>query len=228
MKKQMKKLASLCLAAVLALGSVSTVYADETSEYGWVQAPLTLFDNSILPWEEDRGPNGELWSYLVIVDGADTVTFDNVGNMGLAFGATNKGFTFPELSLDKLRSFEGVHWLDNEELYSAKFMSIFDNDIFNAVKSYSIFVTKLPEGLTASDMEEYSKYVIDANVAEKGEWFQDEHGWSIKYKDGSVLCNGWWQSPTSGLWYFMNDDGYMVTNTVIDGYTINADGVWVQ
>lgn len=225
MKKQMKKLASLCLAVVLALCSVSTVYADETSEYGLVQAPITLFDNSILPWEEDRGPDGELWSYLVIVDGTDTVTMDDVGNMGLCFGATNKNFTFPELSLEQLRSFEGQF---NDVLYSAKLMSIFDNNIFNATKSYSVFVTKLPDGLTASDMEEYAKYVIDANVPEKGEWYQDEHGWSIKYKDGSVLCNGWWQSPTSGLWYYMNDDGYMVTNTVIDGYTINADGVWVQ
>lgn len=59
-----------------------------------------------------------------------------------------------------------------------------------------------------------------------GEWRSDANGWWIAYPDGSYLTNGWYQSPTSGLWYYMGADGYMLTNaTTPDGYYVNADGV---
>lgn len=66
------------------------------------------------------------------------------------------------------------------------------------------------------------------SIEDYGDWAYDENGWWIQFKDGSYLTNAWWQSPDSKLWYYMGSDGYMVTNTMIDGYTINADGVWVQ
>lgn len=83
-------------------------------------------------------------------------------------------------------------------------------------------------------------------------WAQDAHGWWIQYSDGTYMVNDWYQSPASGLWYYMGADGYMLenawhqspvsglwyylgadgamlTNTITpDGYTVNADGVWVQ
>ena len=60
-------------------------------------------------------------------------------------------------------------------------------------------------------------------------WKQDTKGWWVERSDGSYLVNEWYQSPDSGLWYYMGADGYMLTNTTTpDGYTVNADGVWVQ
>lgn len=60
-------------------------------------------------------------------------------------------------------------------------------------------------------------------------WKQDAKGWWIENPDGTYLTNQWYQSPTSSLWYYMGADGYMLTNTTTpDGYTVNADGVWVQ
>jgi len=60
-------------------------------------------------------------------------------------------------------------------------------------------------------------------------WAQDAHGWWIQYNDGTYLTNAWYQSPDSGLWYYMGADGYMLTNiTTPDGYYVNADGVWVD
>lgn len=104
-----------------------------------------------------------------------------------------------------------------------------------------IHICKLPEGKTAADMGEFAEYVVYADGAstsdtsntttstqDTGDWASNETGWWIQFKDGSYLTNSWWQSPYSGLWYYMGADGYMVTNTTIDGYTINADGVWVQ
>lgn len=62
-----------------------------------------------------------------------------------------------------------------------------------------------------------------------GKWANDSKGWWIQNADGTYLTNAWYQSPESGLWYYMGANGYMLTNTTTpDGYTVNADGVWVQ
>ena len=37
---------------------------------------------------------------------------------------------------------------------------------------------------------------------------------------------GWKQ--IDGKWYYFDENGRMLTNTVVNGYKINADGVWVQ
>lgn len=61
------------------------------------------------------------------------------------------------------------------------------------------------------------------------EWKQDDKGWWIQNDDGSYLANQWYQSPTSGLWYYMGANGYMLTDsTTPDGYYVNADGVYVE
>ncbi len=68
--------------------------------------------------------------------------------------------------------------------------------------------------------------VITASAAT---WKQDSIGWWVENEDGSYLKNQWYQSPESGLWYYMGTDGYMLTNTTTpDGYLVNADGVWNQ
>ena len=69
-------------------------------------------------------------------------------------------------------------------------------------------------------------FVMTASAAA---WKQDAKGWWVENEDGSYLKNQWYQSPESGLWYYMGKDGYMLTNTVTpDQYFVNADGVWVQ
>lgn len=58
-------------------------------------------------------------------------------------------------------------------------------------------------------------------------WKSDAKGWRLENADGTYLTNQWYQF--NGLWYYMGADGYMLTNTTTpDGYTVNADGVWVQ
>lgn len=60
-------------------------------------------------------------------------------------------------------------------------------------------------------------------------WKNNETGWWVQCSDGTYLVNRWYQSPASGLWYYMGADGYMLTNTTTpDGYYVNGDGVWIQ
>lgn len=70
---------------------------------------------------------------------------------------------------------------------------------------------------------------VTATVAGTPAWKQDAIGWRVENSDGSYLINSWYQSPDSGLWYYLGEDGYMLTNrNTPDGYFINADGVWIQ
>lgn len=59
------------------------------------------------------------------------------------------------------------------------------------------------------------------------EWKQDAKGWRVQRPDGSYLQGEWYLY--NNQWYYLGADGYMLTNaTTPDGYTVNADGVWVQ
>lgn len=59
-------------------------------------------------------------------------------------------------------------------------------------------------------------------------WASNETGWWVQCSNGSFLTNQWYQSPTSGLWYYLGADGYMLTDTKTpDGYYVNADGIWI-
>ena len=58
-------------------------------------------------------------------------------------------------------------------------------------------------------------------------WVSDARGWRVQNADGTYLTNQWHQSDS--LWYYLGADGYMLASTTTpDGYTVNADGVWVQ
>ena len=85
-----------------------------------------------------------------------------------------------------------------------------------------------------------------------GAWLRDANGWWYCNADRSYTTNnwqqidgywyyfngygymvtGWFQSPASGLWYYLSEDqatlGRMVTNQYVGGYYVNGDGVWVQ
>lgn len=57
------------------------------------------------------------------------------------------------------------------------------------------------------------------------------NGWSTlngkqMYFDGGIRKIGWFKYNNN--WYYLNNSGEMQTNTIIDGYTINSEGVWVQ
>ena len=85
---------------------------------------------------------------------------------------------------------------------------------------------KVVTGILAASMVLSS---VGVSYASDSYWRQDGKGWWLERIDGSYLTNQWYQSPASGLWYYMGADGYMlISTTTPDGYTVNADGVWVQ
>ncbi len=62
------------------------------------------------------------------------------------------------------------------------------------------------------------------SVGVNAKWKQDSNGWWNT--EGSSWSVGW--KEIDGKWYYFRQDGYMVHDTVIDGYELGSDGAWVQ
>lgn len=59
-------------------------------------------------------------------------------------------------------------------------------------------------------------------IVAHAEWKSNSTGWW--YAEGSSWANGWRQ--IDGNWYYFYSDGYMATDTTIDGYYLNSNGAW--
>lgn len=86
----------------------------------------------------------------------------------------------------------------------------------------------------------------EVEVIPEGTWIQDDTGWWYQIYDGSYptscwrliadkwyafdergyMRTGWFQEGEA--WYYLNGDGSMAADTVIDGYTIDENGRWQQ
>lgn len=62
-------------------------------------------------------------------------------------------------------------------------------------------------------------------IGASAEWKQDSNGW------WNTEGSSWWSvgwKEIDGKWYYFGQDGYMAHDTIIDGYSIGSDGVWIQ
>ncbi len=60
-------------------------------------------------------------------------------------------------------------------------------------------------------------------------WEQSEAGWTYKDDNSNTYVVSKWIESASeaGLWYYLNNDGVMATDTVIDNvYYVNEAGEW--
>ncbi|EHI97642.1 cell wall binding repeat-containing protein [Clostridium sp. DL-VIII] len=61
-------------------------------------------------------------------------------------------------------------------------------------------------------------------IAAHAEWKSNSAGWW--YTEGSSWATGW--RNIDGNWYYFYSDGYMASDTTIDGYYVNSNGVWIS
>ncbi len=55
-------------------------------------------------------------------------------------------------------------------------------------------------------------------------WVQTSNGWVYYREDGSQVWSGWFTDPADGSIYYIDPDGYMMTETRVSGYWLGADG----
>ena len=57
-------------------------------------------------------------------------------------------------------------------------------------------------------------------------WKQIGGVWYYMDADGAMATG--WRQTAPGQWYYLNANGAMAASTVIDGYTLDASGLWVS
>lgn len=211
MKKQLKRLVTIGMVACLSVASSMMAFAGQTPALSFFgQQPVAESDSDYMT------------SYKIVVVGKNTISRNDIQVVD------SNGWN--------------VSVLDNMQDTSLSTIAIDDsymiqlsNDTTDQMQQYWIYC--LGDGETVESLGDNAKYVIYANgsttstqsTEKTATWASDSKGWWIQYSDGTYLTNGWYQSPVSGLYYYMGVDGYMLTNTTTpDGYYVNADGVWVQ
>jgi len=55
-------------------------------------------------------------------------------------------------------------------------------------------------------------------------WVQDGNGWGYQYDDGSWARIGWFTDPETGYEYYLDPDGYMMSDTRVEGFRLGPDG----
>ncbi|MVX62885.1 hypothetical protein GKZ28_04100 [Clostridium chromiireducens] len=73
----------------------------------------------------------------------------------------------------------------------------------------------------------YSKYYYfqqDANMATG--WISYNGKWYYLDNSGAMVTG--WFKDMNGNWYYLNSSGDMAENTVINGYKINSNGIWIK
>ena len=65
-----------------------------------------------------------------------------------------------------------------------------------------------------------------------GQWVTDHTGYGdqIKYvnDDGSIPAAGWFTDPETQLVYHLDPDGYRMTDTTVEGYKLDSNGVCLE
>ena len=64
-----------------------------------------------------------------------------------------------------------------------------------------------------------------ANPTQPVGWVKADNVWRY-YNTDRTMKTGWFND--NGTWYYLNADGSMASNTVIDGYTLDASGAWIN
>ena len=69
---------------------------------------------------------------------------------------------------------------------------------------------------------------FDTNGKPVTKWVAAGKDWYF-VKDGKMLRNAWVaQDATGAKWYYVDNAGKMVSNTTIDGFVIDANGIWTK
>lgn len=69
-------------------------------------------------------------------------------------------------------------------------------------------------------------YYMDQDGVMLTGWQKVNGVWYYLNEDGSMAVG--WKQTAPRQWYFLNSDGSMAANTVVDGYQLDASGLWVE
>ena len=179
----------------------------------WVNSDGTCYRG----WKQDNGK----WYYLDVdmcsdgtynIDGVD-YTFDASGAWVEDASASATGWVLYENGRWAYKFSDGS-WAYGWQQIDGKWY-YFDADGWMLADTY----------VDGYYLDASGAWVEDAGASSTG-WIQYEDGrWAYKFSDGS-WAYGW--QLIDGTWYYFDADGWMLADTYVDGYYLNASGAWVE
>ena len=171
--------------------------------------------------------------YDVLVEGVDELA-DLIKAATTDIEGVKLGSTFTTSDAEKImaakRAFDDL--MDkNGPYYSAMSSKERRAVAANEELIYTLYAKLILNGTVTKDwwIKENGQWVFyqNGNVA-PNRWVADHNNdWYYAGANGVMLTNSWIARDSSGsVWYYVGADGKMVTNTVVDGFTIDANGEW--
>lgn len=114
-------------------------------------------------------------------------------------------YTFRVRALAKGSSYTDGYWSEySDSIY-------IDEDFAELMKNGGVIDTETSGPGAKTDGSGATDAV---SVVTTGEWIQDSVGWWYRNADGTYPAGAWWQDPASGIWYYFDSVGYMVTGWI--------------
>ncbi|NRT78933.1 N-acetylmuramoyl-L-alanine amidase family protein [Clostridium beijerinckii] len=155
-------------------------------------------DNNIVTWNK----NNEVYS---VIGGKETIPTTPaepttpVVNKGWV--KTDAGWTFYNTNGNQLKG----QWVN-------------DSGTWYYIKADGIMATGwIKDGSTW--------YFLTGSGAMKTGWLNDNGTWYYLQSSGAMKT-GWLND--NGTWYYLSASGSMLSNTIVDGYKLNASGAWIR
>jgi len=83
-------------------------------------------------------------------------------------------------------------------------------------------------GSTSTGTATTAEAATSAASLKLNQWVQVNGSWQYNDSLGSPVKNQWFLDRNLGKWYYLGVDGFMLTNTMINGYRVGTDGAWIK
>lgn len=172
---------------------------------------------------------------LILENGAGTYTFTVYPTKGGdSLKVTSAGEYFDSETISHLRkvkngstgsSTSATAWYQSNNVWHYRKSDGYNATNWNLIDNVWYYFDANANMLTGWIESNGYRYYMTPSGAMATGWTLIDNKWYF-FDESGHFKTGWIES--NGLWYYLSPNGDMATNTTIDGYNINADGVWVQ
>lgn len=92
---------------------------------------------------------------------------------------------------------------------------------------YTLTITRGTTTATSSTSNETAA-TTSATTIKPDQWVQINGRWQYNDSLGAPIKNQWFFDRGLQKWYYLGVDGFMLTNTMVNGYRVGGDGAWIK
>lgn len=93
---------------------------------------------------------------------------------------------------------------------------------------YTLTITRGATAATTTDSTSNQTAAPSATTVKPDQWVQINGRWQYNDSLGVPIKSQWFFDRNLQKWYYLGYDGFMLTNTIVGGYRVGADGAWIK